>query len=170
MAATLARAGWFVALVLACGWAGARIDPPWPVTSRASQTLDSAAYVWHERWPEDLAAQAAAFDGALWIKAGELRRAAHGWDASPVAPDWEALQNAIQSHRAGQPRQVVLVIRVDERGGPLETPGELAEHVAQQWRLARASAEAVGASSLDVVGLQVDFDCPSRRLKGCACT
>ncbi|MEM7681564.1 MAG: DUF3142 domain-containing protein [Planctomycetota bacterium] len=162
--------------VLALGGLGTQATPPWPVTDRTAGPMHASVYVWHESWPPGLAEQAglcarhfagwvAEGPGApLWIKTAELQREGDGYLVRAASVDWAALAEALgdQPDAAG-PTHVWLVARLDERGAPLDRPDAAIDELAAHWR-ATADRIADLAPGLAVTGVQLDFDCPSRRL------
>lgn len=124
--------------------------------SPAPRTLPNDAYVWQRNWTPAVPAAMRESRGrvrefcVLWR---EMTFTANGVEMTAVAPDLPALTPEI--------RHASFAIRIPFAAGGLTADGARVAAVAREIAAIRQRADAAG---LRVEGIQIDYDCPTRRL------
>ena len=127
----------------------------------AQARMSQSAYVWQRAWTpaveQAVRSHAGAVDG-LTVLCAEIMRDQAGKPAGiNVRPNWELLQ------RTGVP--VSLAIRVGSYPGPFGADQAMTQYLLGEVRKALHAARAAG---LEPAGLEIDFDCATRKLAGYA--
>lgn len=132
-------------------------------TEPAHEPLRHEFYIWRQTWTEETDSslgKASARGTRFHVFAGEAFRGSNAEvEFQACSVDWEALR------QAGQP--VVLVFRLNDDFAPIFERAETAEGFARSFHaFVRQVAEPAKQAQLVIDGIELDYDCPTSRLKG----